>query len=121
MDMRGYPPTAPAYLVNGRLDMTRLLGDFQQFWREHSEIWQERYQYKEAAPHLVMQAFLQRVINAGGRISRELAEGTGRLDLCAHYDGFSYPIELKLRSGEKTYETGKKHLTRLDKMGCTEG
>ncbi len=122
MDMRGFPPAAPAYLADGKLDMRRLLGDFQQFWRENSEIWQERYQYKEAAPHLVMQAFLQRVINAGGRISRELAEGTGRLDLCVRYDGFSYPIELKLRHGDRTYETGKKQLARyMDKMGCAEG
>ncbi|MCP4401887.1 MAG: hypothetical protein GY801_31880 [bacterium] len=122
MEQRRYPPQAPTYLMDGRLDMKQLLGDFQQFWREHSEIWRERYQYKETAPHLVMQAFLQRVINAGGRISRELAEGTGRLDLCVHYGGFSYPIELKLRSGEKTYETGKKQLARyMDKMGCTEG
>jgi len=122
MDMRGFPPAAPAYLAEGKLDMRRLLGDFQQFWRENSEIWRERYQYKEAAPHLVMQAFLQRVINAGGRISRELAEGTGRLDLCVHYGGLDYPIELKLRYGDKTYGTGKKDLARyMDKMGCAEG
>jgi hypothetical protein len=122
MEQRRYPPLAPAYLVEGKLDMKRLLGDFQQFWRENSEIWEERYQYKEAAPHLVLQAFLQRVINAGGRISRELAEGTGRLDLCVHYAGFSYPIELKLRYGDKTYDEGKKQLARyMDKMGCSEG
>ncbi|MDM8528340.1 ATP-binding protein [Anaerolineales bacterium HSG24] len=122
MDMRGYPPTVPAYLVDGQLDMRRLLGDFQQFWRENSEIWRKRYQYQEAAPHLVLQAFLQRVINAGGRISRELAEGTGRLDLCVHYGEFSYPIELKLRYSDKTYEEGKDQLTDyMDKMGCREG
>ncbi|MCP4696456.1 MAG: ATP-binding protein, partial [Gammaproteobacteria bacterium] len=60
MEQRRYPPQAPFYLIDGKLDMKRLLGDFQQFWRENSEIWQERYQYKEAAPHLVLQAFLQR-------------------------------------------------------------
>lgn len=38
MDQRRYPPRAPAYLSDGRLDMRRLLGDFQQFWRENSEI-----------------------------------------------------------------------------------
>ncbi|OQY56088.1 MAG: hypothetical protein B6245_18815 [Desulfobacteraceae bacterium 4572_88] len=122
MEMRDYPPSAPAYLADGRLDMRRLLSDFQQFWRENSEIWRERYQYKEAAPHLVLQAFLQRVINAGGRIYRELAEGTGRLDLCIHYGEFRYPIELKLRHQQKTPEEGKKQLARyMDKMGCDEG
>ncbi len=122
MEMRGYPPLALSYLVDGRLDMKKLLGDFQQFWRENSEIWRERFQYKEAAPHLVLQAFLQRVLNAGGTIQRELAEGRGRLDLCVHYGEFKYPIELKLRYGEKTYSEGQEQLARyMDKMGCREG
>jgi hypothetical protein len=30
---RHFPPAAPAYLVEGKLDMKRLLQDFQQFWR----------------------------------------------------------------------------------------
>ncbi len=122
MEQRRYPPQAPFYLVEDKLDMKRLLGDFQQFWRENSEIWRERYQYKEAAPHLVLQAFLQRVINTGGRISRELAGGTGRLDLCVHYGQFNYPLELKLRHSPQSYEKGKKQLARyMDQMGCLEG
>lgn len=122
MEQRRYPPTAPAYLVDGRLDMKRLLGDFQQFWRENSEMWQERYRYKEAAPHLVLQGFLQRVINAGGKITREMASGAGRLDLCVHYGAFRYPIELKLRYDDKTYEIGKNQLARyMDRLTCDEG
>ena len=122
LEQRQKPPLAPAYLTEGGLDMKLMLGDFQQFWRENSEIWEERFQYKEAAPHLVMQAFLQRVINAGGRISRELAEGTGRLDLCVHYKGRRYPIELKLRRSDKTYEEGIDQLAAyMDKMDCSEG
>ncbi len=50
-------PAAPAYLVDGKLDMKRLLGDFQQFWRQNSESWTKRYQYVVAAPHLTIQAF----------------------------------------------------------------
>ncbi|MDY0301784.1 MAG: AAA-like domain-containing protein, partial [Trichlorobacter sp.] len=49
-----------------RLDMTKLLTAFQQFFREHSDIWSEGFSYKEAAPQLLMQAFLQRIINGGG-------------------------------------------------------
>ncbi len=121
LDKRAFP-LAPAYLRDGKLDMRRLLGDFQQFWRENSEIWVERFQYKEAAPHLILQAFLQRVVNAGGRISREMAEGTRRLDLCIHYQNSDYPIELKLRYGEKTYQEGRKQLAGyVDRMGCDEG
>lgn len=122
MDTINYPPTFPAYVVEGTLDMTRLLQDFQQFWRENSEIWVEKYQYKEAAPHLILQAFLQRVLNAGGTISREMAEGTKRLDLCVEYQNEKYPIELKLRYGEKTYDEGKEQLEEyMDKLGCIEG
>ena len=71
MRQQQYPPELPAYLTGGRLDMSRLLQDFQTFWRENSDIWQERFEYKEAAPHLILQAFLQRVVNGGGRIIRE--------------------------------------------------
>ena len=31
----------------------------------------ERFQYKEAGPQLLLQAFLQRIVNSGGRIERE--------------------------------------------------
>ena len=123
MDAMDYPPKAPAYLSeNGRLDMRRLLGDFQNFWRRNSEIWAGAYDYKEAAPHLILQAFLQRVINLGGDISREPAAGTGRLDLCVHYREADYPVELKLRYGESTYEEGKDQIARyMDKFGASEG
>ncbi len=112
----------PAYLQNGQLDMKQLLSDFQQFWRNNSDIWIDQYQYREAAPHLILQAFLQRVINAQGQVSRELASGTGRLDLCIHYQGQHYPIELKLRYGDKTYQEGQQQLADyLDKLGGVEG
>jgi hypothetical protein len=61
----------PRYLKNGRIDMDFLMRDFQQFWRENSAIWEERFLYKEAAPHLILMAFLQRVVNGGGQILRE--------------------------------------------------
>jgi hypothetical protein len=61
----------PKYYKNSRVDMNLMLQDFQQFWRENSEVWAERFQYKEAAPHLILQAFLQRVFNGGGDVKRE--------------------------------------------------
>ena len=70
---------------DGSLDVRHLLEDFQAFWREHSEIWCETYQYREAAPHLVLLAFLQRVVNGGGRLDREFATGRGRIDVCIHW------------------------------------
>jgi hypothetical protein len=64
-----------------RLDMDKLMAAFQQFFQEHSAHWLERFQYKEAGPQLLLQAFLQRVINSGGRIEREYGPGRQRVDL----------------------------------------
>ncbi len=65
----------------GGLDMGKLLTAFQTFFREHSEHWVARFQYQEAGPQLLLQAFLQRVVNSGGRIEREYGLGRGRTDL----------------------------------------
>jgi len=42
----------------GGIDFPKLLDAFQHFFRENSEIWIERFDYKEASPQLLMQAFL---------------------------------------------------------------
>ncbi len=67
--------------AGGRLAMDRLLAAFQQFFREHSESWVERFDYKEAGPQLLLQAFLQRIVNGGGRVEREYGLGRKRTDL----------------------------------------
>lgn len=66
---------------DGRLDMVKLLTAFQQFFREHSDVWVERFDYREAGPQLLMQAFLQRIVNGGGRVEREYGLGRKRTDL----------------------------------------
>jgi hypothetical protein len=102
--------------------MDFLMRDFQQFWRENSQIWVQRYDYKEAAPHLIMMAFLQRVINGVGLIVRDMAAGSGRLDLCLVYKGQKYPIELKIRYGQKYLEKGLEQTAHyMDIYGCDEG
>jgi hypothetical protein len=112
----------PRYLKNGRIDMDFLMRDFQQFWRENSKIWVKKFDYGEAAPHLILMAFLQRVVNGGGQIIREMAAGTGRLDLCLIYENRKYPIELKIRYGEKYVEEGLEQTARyMDTLGCKEG
>ena len=73
----------PAWYVDdaGTLQAGKLLAAFQEFFREHSEHWVERFQYKEAGPQLLLQAFLQRIANSGGRIEREYGLGRRRTDL----------------------------------------
>ena len=67
--------------TNGKLNMMKLLTNFQQFFREHSESWLSRFKYEEAGPQLLLQAFLQRIINGGGLIDREYGLGRKRTDL----------------------------------------
>ncbi|MDR2096191.1 MAG: DNA/RNA nuclease SfsA [Treponema sp.] len=82
--------------ADGSLNMDALLKEFQQFWRENSEIWEEKSDYTEAFPHLLLMAFLQRVLNGGGKVDREYAAGRGRMDLYVEYNGGKYIIEIKL-------------------------
>ena len=79
----------PAWFVgrDGALRMDKLLAAFQEFFREHSEHWVDRFQYREAGPQLLLQAFLQRIVNGGGRIEREYGLGRMRTDLLLIWPG----------------------------------
>ena len=73
---------APRYVgVDGGLLAAKLLTAFQEFVREHSEHWVQRFQYREAGPQLLLQAFLQRIVNSGGLVQREYGLGSMRTDL----------------------------------------
>ncbi|MDZ7759230.1 MAG: AAA-like domain-containing protein [Desulfovermiculus sp.] len=126
---------------DGSLDMHKLISAFQEFFREHSEVWLERFQYKEAGPQLLMQAFLQRVVNSGGRVEREFGLGRMRTDLLVlwplsqtqpgqpEWTRWQGPIqkaviELKIlyKSLEKTIEDGLRQTWEyLDRCGTDEG
>jgi len=117
----------PRYLKDGKIDIDFLMKDFQQYWRENSEIWNDRYkknyyEYDEYATHLVMQAFLQRVVNGGGQVIREMAFGRKRADLCVVYDGQKYPIELKILQNMRGNAKGiEQMLGYMDKVGSDTG
>ncbi len=66
---------------DGRLDVAALLAGFQDYFREHSESWLERYGHREAGPQLVLHGYLHRVVNSGGQVTREYAVARGRSDL----------------------------------------
>ena len=88
----------------GGLDINSLLEAFQSFFREHSEHWQDRFTYKEAGPQLMLQGFLQRIVNGGGRIEREYGIGRGRTDLLivwpkANGEVDRHVVECKVRHG----------------------
>ena len=106
----------PAWYVDadGGLEVDKLLGAFQTFFREHSEHWVERFEYREAGPQLLLQAFLQRIVNGGGRIGREYGLGRGRTDLLIVWPQGGrerrFVVECKVlyKSLERTIEDGLK-------------
>jgi hypothetical protein len=91
------PQIAPSWLrADGTLDPAALLDAFLPFWRQHGEPLLGSAPYHEIAPHLVLMAFLHRVINGGGTLEREYAIGMGRMDLCLRYGAVTLAMELKV-------------------------
>jgi hypothetical protein len=91
------PQITPTWLKSdGSLDTDCLLESFLVFWRQHGEPMLRSTAYHEIAPHLVLMAFMHRVVNGGGVIDREYAIGSGRMDLCVRYGGVKLAIELKV-------------------------
>ncbi|MCP4218644.1 MAG: hypothetical protein GY765_28680 [bacterium] len=79
-------------------------------------------QYKESAHHLLLMTFLQRVINAGGEIIREMAVGNGRIDMLVKFRERQFAFEMKIKRKSYTISDGKKQLAGyLDRLGLKEG
>ena len=113
---------------DGSLDMEKLFLAFQGFFREHSESWTQGFQYHEAGPQLLLQAFLQRIVNSGGRVEREYGLGRMRTDLLLIWNGKNrvqkVVIELKIRynSLEETIEKGLEQTwAYMDKCAADSG
>ena len=93
--------------ADNSIDMEKLLLDFQQFFRQNSDSWIGKFDYAEAGPQLLLQAYLQRIVNGGGYIDREYGLGRKRTDLLIRKpltDGYGGPIqrivlELKIKRG----------------------
>ena len=107
---------------DGTLDMDKLLHAFVDFYRWNAESWLERYQYKEAGHQLLLMAFLQRIVNGGGRIEREMAVGNGRTDLAVFWKNQVFALELKINRNARSQEEGLRQISRyLDKLGQKAG
>jgi hypothetical protein len=109
------PRIQPTWLTSsGELDIDALLAAFLAFWRQHGQPLLKSVSYHEIAPHIVLMAFLHRVANGGGRIEREYAIGTRRMDICLRYKSVTVGMELKVwRDGEK--DPVDKALVQIDR------
>ncbi len=123
-------PQETAWYVDpeGKLGIPKLLAAFQEFFQEHSEHWLERFEYKEAGPQLLLQAFLQRIVNGGGRVEREYGFGKRRTDLLVIWPQgevrHKFVIECKLlhKGLEATLREGLEQTARyMDTCGAEEG
>ena len=113
-------PQVPWATADG-LDMPGLMAAFQRFWRENSGADRRAYEYGEATPHLVLMAFLQRVTNGNGRIAREMALGSKRLDLCVEFRGHRYAVEVKTAKNFAGEDSYRQLAGYLDTLGLAEG
>jgi len=132
-------PDDPAWYIDadGRLEMGKLLRGFQAFWREDGHLAAEGFHYREAGPHLMLMAFLQRIVNSGGRVEREYGLGRGRLDLIIEWARLTperpatgartgaherHVVEVKLRRDTHTEAAAVEKLAAyLDGLGLETG
>jgi len=79
-----FPNNIPSLWRNddGTINVDNLLTLFKDYWYTNMAIWgKDMPGYQEACAQLVMMAFLQRLINGGGEITREYGIGRQRMDL----------------------------------------
>jgi hypothetical protein len=108
------PMIQPSWLnTDGGLNVPVLLDAFLAFWRQHGEPLLKSTNYPEIAPHLVLMAFLHRVVNGDGTLEREYAIGSGRMDICLRYGNVTLGIELKVWRDKKP-DPIKEGLKQLD-------
>jgi type II secretory pathway predicted ATPase ExeA len=107
---------------DGGVDVPKLMWAWQTFWRKDGHLAAEGFSYRESGPHLMLMAFLQRVVNGGGRIDREYALGKGALDLLITWNTQRIAIEVKLRRDTETEAEALEQVAGyLDALALDEG
>jgi hypothetical protein len=119
--------------ADGRFDMNVLLREFSEFWIENGSHMAHGVRYHESAAQLILMAFLQRVVNGGGIVTREYGIGRRRIDLLVSWPWVDAQgkkqlqreaLELKVwREGRKDpLEEGLKQIDAyLSGLGLDEG
>jgi hypothetical protein len=117
-----HQPTEWYVRADGALDVPKLMTAWQAFWRKDGHLAAEGFGYREAGPHLMLMAFLQRIVNGGGRVEREYGLGRGALDLMIFWEGARHAIEVKIRRDTETEAEALEQIGRyLDRAKLDEG
>ncbi len=107
---------------DGGLDVQKLMTAWQKFWRIDGHLGAEGFGYREAGPHLMLMAFLQRVVNGGGRVEREYGLGKRALDLMIVWRDERHAVEVKVRRSTETQADALEQVTGyLDQAGLDHG
>jgi hypothetical protein len=117
-----HQPTEWYVRPDGSLDMPKLIAAWQVFWRKDGHLAADGFSYREAGPHLMLMAFLQRIVNGGGRVEREYGLGRGALDLMIFWRAERHAIEVKIRRDTETEAEALEQVAGcLDRAGLGEG
>jgi AAA-like domain len=117
-----HQPTEWYVHPDGSLDMPKLMAAWQVFWRKDGHLPAEGFSYREAGPHLMLMAFLQRIVNGGGRVEREYGLGRGALDLMIFWRAERHAIEVKIRRDTETEAEALGQVAGyLDRAGLDDG
>ena len=125
-----FPPETRWFATgDGALDVEESLSRFQQYFRERSEHAEEPFDYPEAEPHLLLQAFCQRIVDDGGRVEREYGFWRQRADLLLEWprgegrrDRFVVECRVLGKSREATEREGlEQTMAYMDRSGAATG
>ena len=112
------------------LDVSALVRAFQQFFRENAEWRWQGSEFREYGVQVLLQAFLQRVVNPGGHIAREHGLGRSRTDLLISWRKRGEPQVFVIESKVSRQRDGLEEVIRrgalqtacdVDRSGAAEG
>ena len=107
---------------DGSLDVRLLMTEWQTYWRRDGHLAAQGLSYRESGPHLMMMAFLHRVVNGSGRIEPEYGFCRGAVDVLVEWRTERHVIQLKLRRDTETETEAFSQLAgHLDTVGLQKG
>jgi hypothetical protein len=110
------------YVKEGRLNMDAALSAFQRNYSRYTDLWIEKFDFREAGRQLLLMAFIQRIVDADGRIEREMAMGNGHCDLIVTFGAERFILVLKLNRDPYSEEDGLRQIVRyLERIGENRG
>ncbi|MDR2197853.1 MAG: PD-(D/E)XK nuclease domain-containing protein [Deltaproteobacteria bacterium] len=122
MDLQVSNDIVANWMDGNKIHMDRLLKEFQNWWAANASRYQKCLEYNETSQHVLLSAFLQRVLNVGATIAFEYVLGRGRADIVLIYNSNKYVIELKIKDSEiSEINSVNQLLDYMDAASVTEG